>query len=132
MRDRIADLGTVEVALVTFTDADSLAAYRDARDLGFPVLRDPTRAGYAAFGFGRASFARTWGLRAARRYAQLIREGAWRDLRRPVEDTRQLGGDVVIDARGNVSWIHRGAGPDDRPSVDQIVAAVDVARSAVA
>lgn len=133
MRDRIHELESKElgsgalVALITFTDEDSLEAYEAHHDLGFALLRDPDRAAYRAFGLGRGSLARVWGLRAARRYAQLIRVGGWRRLHRPTEDTRQLGGDFVIDPAGRLSWSYRGAGPDDRPTVDEIVAAVEQA-----
>ena len=37
---------------------------------------------------------------------------------------RPSGGDVVLDAAGRLAWIYRGAGPEDRPSVDLLVSAV--------
>ncbi|GJM37418.1 MAG: hypothetical protein DHS20C19_07850 [Acidimicrobiales bacterium] len=133
MRDRIADFGDdTIVALVTFTQTADLASYEHDKQLGFAVLRDPEREGYRAFGFGRGRTTRVWGLRAARRYLELLRAGHWRALRRPTEDTRQLGGDVVIDADGVVRWIHHSQGPEDRPTVDALVDAVDRARSRLA
>lgn len=130
MRDRLDEFGAgVTIALITFTDETALASYEFDKALGFAVLRDPDRDAYRAFGFGRARLSRVWGLRAARRYAELVRAGRWRDLRLPREDTRQLGGDVVIDPEGRIVWIHRGAGPEDRPSVDELLAAVEGARS---
>lgn len=128
MRDRIDELDTTAtVALVTFTDSASLATYEAHHDLGFIALRDPDRSGYRAFGLGRGTFTRVWGLRAARRYAELLRGGGFRRLRRPTEDTRQLGGDFVIDADGRLAWGFWGAGPDDRPTVDELVSAVRAA-----
>lgn len=55
-------------------------------------------------------------------YAGLLRRG--RTLRRPTQDTRQLGGDFVIDSRGRLAVGFRPASPDDRPSVDSLVDAV--------
>ena len=125
MRDRLDELGAdTEVVLVMFTDPAHLAAYASRHALPFPVLTDPTRRAHAAFGFGRGSVARVWGWRMVRRYAQLFRAGRWRDLRAPVEDTLQLGGDIVIAPDGTFAWGYWGAGPDDRPTVDAVVDAV--------
>jgi hypothetical protein len=88
------------------------------------VLRDIDRNAYTAFGLGRGSFLRVWGSRAARRYASLLRADGFGGLHRPIEDTRQLGGDFVIDPDGRLAWAFWGAGPDDRPSVDDLIAAV--------
>ena len=118
---------TPQVVLVTFTHPDNLPGYVDRHDLPFPVLTDPDRRAYAAYGFGRGSVARVWGLRMVRRYLELFREGRWRDLRAPTEDTLQLGGDIVIGPDGTLAWGFWGAGPDDRPSVDEIIAAVRTA-----
>ena len=43
-------------------------------------------------------------------------------------DTLQLGGDFVIAPDGTLSWGFWGAGPDDRPELDDLVAAVDRSR----
>ena len=129
MRDRLDDLGPdTTVVLVTFTDPDNLSDYIVRNLLPFPVLTDPDRSAYAAYGFGRGSVGRVWGWRAGRRYLELLRAGRWRELRRPTEDTLQLGGDVVVGADGTLVWGFWSAGPDDRPSVDDIIAAVEAAR----
>ena len=129
MRDRLDDLGPdTTVVLVTFTDPDNLSDYIVRNLLPFPVLTDPDRSAYAAYGFGRGSVGRVWGWRAGRRYLELLRAGRWRELRRPTEDTLQLGGDVVIAPDGTLAWGFWSEGPDDRPSVDDIIAAVEAAR----
>ena len=125
MRDRLAELGAdTRVALVTFTDPTNLADYLEANELPFPVLIDPDRSAYRAYGLGRGSFARIWGWRAARRYVQILRADGFGGLARPTEDTRQLGGDFVVGADGRLVYAFRGEGPDDRPSVDALVAAM--------
>lgn len=130
MRDRLEEFGgAATVALVTFTDAESLAAYQSRHALGFVALRDPDRRGYRAFGLGRGTVARVWGWRAARRYVQLIRRDGIGGLRRPTEDPRQLGGDFVIDREGRLVWGFWGEGPDHRPAVDDLIAAVRNATS---
>jgi hypothetical protein len=130
VRDRLEELGTdTEVVLATFTGGDEVLAYAADHDLGFPVLRDPDRAAYRAFGLGRGSVRRVWGRRALRRYVELIRRDGLGGLHRPTEDTLQLGGDFVVAPDGTLAWGFWGEGPDDRPSIDALVAAVELARS---
>ena len=124
MRDRLDELpGEAEVVLVTFTDRQQALAYRETNDLPFPVLVDEDRRTYRAYGLERGSIARVWGLRSARRYVEILRRDGLSGLRRPTEDTLQLGGDFVVGADGTLVWAFWGAGPDDRPSVDELFAA---------
>ncbi|MEO1059802.1 MAG: peroxiredoxin-like family protein [Actinomycetota bacterium] len=128
MRDRLDELGpTTRVALITFTDTELITSYRLEHELPFPVLTDPERTTYRAYGLERGSLTSVWGWRAARRYLEIFRRNglrAVRSLARPTEDTRQLGGDFVVGADGRLVFAFRGEGPHDRPSVDELVAAV--------
>ncbi|MEM7274109.1 MAG: AhpC/TSA family protein [Actinomycetota bacterium] len=134
MRDRLDEFGPeVTVALITFTTADRLRRHRSNTPLPFPTLRDPERTSYRAYGLGRGTVRRVWGRRAIGRYRELLTDGdsgadSRRRLRVPTEDTRQLGGDFVVAPDGTLAWGFWGAGPDDRPSVDQLVAAVAATR----
>jgi hypothetical protein len=90
-----------------------------------PVLGDPERAVYAAFGFGRASVARVWlDPRAIVHDLSLRVRGRPSLPRRPAQDTLQLGGDVVLDADGRVRWVYASRGPEDRPSVEAMISAM--------
>ena len=125
MRDRLDELGeATEVVLITFTDLEALAEYRDRNALPFTVVSDTDRAAYRVFGLGRGSVARVWGWRAGLRYVGLLRDSGLRALRRPTEDTPQPGGDFVVDPDGTLVYGFWGDGPDDRPSVDDLIAAV--------
>ena len=55
---------------------------------------------------------------------QLIRRDGVRGLRRPVEDSLQLGGDFVIGPSGTLEYAYRSEGPEDRPSVEELLAAL--------
>jgi hypothetical protein len=126
--DRIDEIAG-RVACVTFAEPPLLGGFERKMDLPFPVLGDPERGLYRALGLGRASRARVWlDPRVLRRYAALIARG-----RRPAppaagEDTLQLGGDAVLDADGRLRWLHRSRGPEDRPAVDDLVAASHASR----
>jgi hypothetical protein len=118
----------LRVVVVAFAPPQSLAGYQRGQGLGdVLVLSDPGRLAYEAFGFGRGSFARVWlDPRVWRSYARLIRGG--RRLEPAHEDTRQLAGDVLVDADARIRWIYRGQGPEDRPSIETIAAVLRRAR----
>lgn len=125
MSSRLKDFGSeTDVAVVTFTDTERLLEYSEMHDLDVPVLTDPSRAAYKAYGLGRGSVRRVWGWRATRHYWNIVRKGSMRDLRRPVEDSLQLGGDFVVDPEGILIYGFWGDGPDDRPPVDDLIRAV--------
>jgi hypothetical protein len=121
--DHREELG-VEVVVVAFAIPEWLALYE--RDMGRPGVRflsDPDRASYLAFGFPRGSTRRVWlDPRVWWRYAGLIARG--RRPQAPREDPLQLGGDVLVDRGGIVRWTYRSAGPEDRPSLDEVRGAV--------
>lgn len=125
MRDRLEEFGAhCDVTFVIFGSADDLRNYSRDHPLPFPVLRDANRSAYRAFGFGRGSWLRVWGRKAAKRYVELIRSDGIRGLRMPRQDTRQLGGDMLIGSDGTLRYGFWGEGPDDRPSIDTLVEAV--------
>ena len=122
MRDRLEELGDAEVALVTFTRQRNLRGYRGRLGLPYPVLADEARSAYRAYGLGRGPWWRIWRPATLLAYARLLRRG--RSLRRPTEDISQLGGDFVVGRDGRLIYVYRSRAPDDRPPVDELVAAV--------
>lgn len=122
---QLLDHPAVGLVMVGFSPADRLAAL--ARHLGWPgrVVSDPDRRVYAALGLGRAPLWRVYSPRTLLTYARAVRAG--KQLPRPVEDTRQLGGDAVL-VDGAVLRLWRPRTPDDRPPAAEVVAAaVDLA-----
>lgn len=123
MRDHLDRLGDAAVAVITFSQWQELAAYRDRLALPFPVLSDPDRTQYRAFGLGRGTYREVYGLGTIRLYTRLIRRG--RRFRLPDQDTLQLGGDAVIGRDGRLRYVYRSRSPDTRPAVADLVAAVE-------
>jgi len=120
--DRLAQFGAAAVVLITFTRPRNLRGFRRRLGLTYPVLADEARAAYRAYGLGRGSWRRVWGLRTMRAYGPLLRAGQRPHL--PSEGTLQPGGDFVVDPDGRVAYAYRSAGPDDRPSVDDLITAL--------
>lgn len=116
------DNPSVGLIFIGFSPADRLVAL--ARHLRWPglVLSDPTRVVYATLGFRRARLWRVYSPRTLLTYARAVRGG--KRLSRPVEDTRQLGGDAVL-LDGTVIRLWRPRTPDDRPAASDVLAAAD-------
>ncbi len=119
-----ADQLRVRIVVVAFGPRESLAHYQHRQRLDqIQVLSDPDRLVYQAFGLGRGTLLRVWfDPRVWVRYAQLVRRG--RPPEPAHEDTLQLGGDALVSADGRIAWIYRSRGPEDRPSLARIQAAL--------
>jgi len=126
VRARREELGDSEIVVVTFANARVLPGYRRRFADPFTVVSDHDRLTYRALGFGRGTFWRVWGWKVAVKYFELLRSGRRLEKGEPEADTRQLGGNAVIGRDGRLAWIYAGAGPDDRPTVDEVI---DVVRS---
>lgn len=129
MRDhfpRLQALGA-QVLVVTFATPQALAIFLADYPMPFPVVSDPERRAYRAFGLERTSWWTIFRPDVVLRYLRLIRKG-W-SPRRPGEgdDLLQLGGDFVLDAQGEILYAHRSADPTDRPTMETLFAALSKA-----
>lgn len=123
VRDHRHRFGDALPVVVTFSDDLALvAAHRRHLDVEFPVLADPDLALYRALGIGRGSVRDVWSPGTLATYARLV--GSGHRLRRPTEDTRQLGADAVIDRSGRLVRTWRPSSPDARPPISALIAAV--------
>lgn len=91
--------------------------------LPFPLLSDPERDAYQAYGLNSGKLRRIFGPGTIWAYVKLLAAGQLYHFRR--SDFLQLGGNFVIDAAGVVRYEYRSAAPHDRPSVEQIVRILD-------
>lgn len=123
MSERRNEFGTADIAVITFTDPERLAAYIDHLGVSFPVVTDVDRTLYRALGVERGSLRQVWSVGTLQTYWSLLRAG--RRLRRTHgDDVRQLGADVIVDADGTIRTLFRPTSPDKRPSVDELLAAL--------
>lgn len=112
--------GRVPMVTVGFSPAAPLAALAEHLGLTGRVLSDPGRLLYRRLGLRRAPVWRVYSPGTLLRYAGLAARG--RTLHRPVEDTRQMGGDALV-VDGRVVRLWRPATPDDRAVPATVVAA---------
>jgi hypothetical protein len=110
----------VQLLAVTFEGAEAARAYVAETGLRWPLLVDTERRLYHAYGMGKARLRHLFGPATLRAY--------WREAllgqlpRLPRADTRQQGGNVLIDPAGLVRFHHVGLGPADRPAVHELLA----------
>lgn len=116
--DEFRQLG-VQVLIISFGAEHWARAWLQETGSPFPLLLDPERATYQAYGLG-SSFVRVWSPRVMLHYLKLrLRGQKWL----PVQgDPHQLGGDVIVDAAGVIRLLHRSKDPVDRPSVEKLLA----------
>ena len=112
--------GAVPLVVVGFSPADALAPLATHLGLTGPVLSDPDRQLYQRLGLRRAPIWQVYSPGTIARYALLTLRGA--TLHKPVEDTRQMGGDALL-VDGRIDRLWRPATPDDRAAPARIAAA---------
>lgn len=115
---RFSDLG-IQIIVFTFQGGHFARAYAEETGLRWPLLVDGEHQLYHAYGMRKAKL---WDLVGPAvwwaYFLELLRGRlpSW-----PRADTQQQGGDVLIDPAGIVRVHHVGAGPADRPSVEELL-----------
>lgn len=122
-RDEFAARGCSVVA-VCQAQPEHLAAFLSRRPWDVPVVSDPGRRAYQAFGLERTGWLTFFRPKVLGGYLRGLLKGY--TLKKPVtgEDVRQLGGDFLLSRAGAVVYEYRSADPTDRPSVAKLLAAV--------
>jgi len=98
------------VLAITPLDGAPLQRFMSEIKLPFPVLADPQRQVYRAYGLERGL---ALGPGSVIKFLRLL----WREGRfyRPLSDPLQTGGDFVIDGKGQIRFASTSADPTDRP-----------------
>ncbi len=103
--------GMVPLVVVGFSPADALGPLAAHLGLTGTVLSDTDRQLYGRLGLGRAPVWRVYSPGTLVRYAMFALRR--KRLHKPVEDTRQMGGDALV-VDGRIERIWRPSTPDDR------------------
>ena len=118
------DRRDVKVVVVAFSEPATLVHYQEHHQWHFPILSDPERKAYQAFGLERLSWHRVYSLATLKLYLKLFRKGLVRQDYGE-SDVYQAGGDFLIDCNGKILFAHRSDEPADRPSVSTLLKAID-------
>lgn len=104
---------------IAFAGRERLERYGEEMGLPFPLLHDPDREAYRAYGMDRGGLWDVWGPSTWWAYLELFLRGRrWRGIQ---ADPGQLGGDVIVDPEGRIAYLHRSRRPEDRPDAEEVV-----------
>ncbi|MEX0659705.1 MAG: peroxiredoxin-like family protein [Egibacteraceae bacterium] len=118
------DAAGARVLLVTHDDPDAVRRLmlRDV-DCPFPVTIDREKAAYQAWGLRQLPLPLLWlDPKVWRQYARLLVAGE--RMRSSGGDTRQMGGDFVVDHHGVIVYA-RPQRRDDRPPVGELINVIE-------
>ncbi|MEK6235688.1 MAG: redoxin domain-containing protein [Planctomycetales bacterium] len=111
-----------QAAVVVMAEPEQAAAFRSKYELPFPLLADPQRQAYQAFGLQRGS---AWNIAGPVVWAaglkSILRHGGGM----PVGDPFQLGGAFVIDRKGMIRHARRATTSADHPPNAELIAALE-------
>lgn len=119
-RDLFAARGC-SVLVVCQAKPEVLTLYLDRQKWHVPIVSDPDRAVYRAFGLERTGWLTFFRPGVVWGYLRGMLKGY--GVRTPYagEDVRQLGGDFLLDRYGTMVYQYRSADPTDRPAVEALL-----------
>jgi hypothetical protein len=117
-----------EVLAISFAPPSVVAAYVGESAAPFPVLSDQSKTAYQDFGLEHTSWRQILQGSVLGRYLGLILRGWLPRKSRRGEDYLQLGGDFILDSQRRLVNAHRSAEPTDRPTVEELLHAVEAVR----
>ena len=121
--DRVRSKGC-DLLVVSQAEPLVLASFLKRYPKPYPVVCDPGRAAYRAFGLDRTNWLTIFRPDVTAGYLWKILTGTRPRLPYRGEDVLQLGGDFILDRDRRVVFAYASRTPTDRPAVDQLVAAV--------
>jgi hypothetical protein len=128
-RDQLAAAGC-SVLVVTQARPEQLARYATRYGWRVPLVADPERAAYRAFGLERTSWLTFFRPRVLWGYFRGMLRGYGVKTPYAGEDVLQLGGDFVLDRERRVVFAYPSIDPTDRPRVPAILTALPKASPA--
>lgn len=111
----------VRVVVIGMGTPEQCARFRRRQGLGFPVLSDPERAAYRAYGLPAGTAEQLMGRPELTGGIRLALRGLLPS--RPTGDPRQLGGDFLIDREGVLRYARRSRRAADVPDPEALLAA---------
>ncbi len=123
IQEQVQGLGGA-VLVVSFAPERQLTAFLREMPQPFAVVSDPDRHAYRAFGLETATLLGFFRPGVAWRFMKLICRGWLPKLPPEKTDVLQLGGDFVLDREGRIVYAHASQDAADRPSGEELLAAM--------
>lgn len=112
----------LNIAFVTMGTLEQTQSFRERSKSPHPMIADPGRALYQAFGLGRGEGKQVFNIRTfARGFGATLR-GHW--VGKPVGDPWQMPGVFLIGRGGEIEWEYRSVDAADNVTAEQIEKAV--------
>lgn len=120
--------GSATVVAITFSPYQDGVAIRKELRLPFPVVSDPGREIYRMAQAATMRWRDFFSWKLAVVGWKALRNGSWPSFRYDKSDVKQLGGDLVANAQGEVTFRYLSKSPEDRPPLDQILKELNLAK----
>ena len=109
---------TARVTILSFSSPALAQKWIAETRSSFHFLIDSEMKAYQAYGL-ESSLIRAWSPNIWFVYAKLMAQGRrWRGIQ---GNSRQMGGDFIVDQQGVIRLAHRSHDPTDRPKIDKII-----------
>lgn len=124
MRDRLPqfDQAGGRLVLVGMGTPEESAAFAGKFGVSLPMISDPQRLLYQAFGLPKVSALKL--ISPILTFKALAAVAQGHSVGLPVGDVRQLPGAFIINTRGQIVYRHVASDPADHPDTEAILAAL--------
>jgi len=122
--ERIRTAGA-ELLVITMSKPEALTEYSKMRTWPFPVVGDPERTAYRAFGLERTRWRTVFRPDVLARYTGWVLRGWVPRQPSPGEDVLQLGGDFILDEQQRMIYAYRSKEPTDRPKAKELLRVIE-------
>ena len=112
------------MAVISFANPATVAAYQQELNWPFPVFSDPTRSIYRALGLKRLPWFRVFSPATLALYLRLLKENR-RPKRYGDADIYQGGGDFLINRQGEILFSYPSRDPADRPTLGMLLEVIE-------
>lgn len=120
---QIEEMGA-KVLVVSFSRPDKVAAFLERYPQPFPVVCDPALTAYRAFQLQRTTWLTFFRPDVTARFLKMMVRGQKPAKPDPADDLLQLGGDFVLAADRRLVYSHPSVEATDRPTKDELLAAL--------
>ena len=127
-RGKVLEDRGCQVVVVGFGEVSNGTEWKAANKLTFQLLMDQEQKLYKALGV-RRSVSKVWNVPNIILFAEWQVAGTLHMEHFEGDDLQRLKGDFISDSSGKLVWCHFGEHSADRPSLEDIQAALDAAEA---